>query len=227
MPRLARLTIPGLPHHVTQRGNRRQPVFFHPDDRQTYLRLLLEQTRRYRVAILAYCLMDNHVHFIATPQDAQGLARAFGETHRRYTTLINGREGWSGYLWQGRFASFPMEEQHLYAATRYVERNPVEAGMVKCAEDYPWSSARAHMSGTHDPILAPHPLQAAIQDWSAFLQQEAEEFEKTAIAHARTGRPLGDTGFVKQLEQLTGRQLQKQKVGRKPKLVLCPLIREE
>ncbi len=215
MPRLARVTVKDVPHHVTQRGNRRQPVFFRNEDRQVYLRTLLEQRQKYGVDIWAYCLMDNHVHFIAVPHQEGSLARTFGETHRRYTTLVNKREGWTGYLWQGRFASFPLDEAHLFAAIRYVERNPVEAGLVQRAEDFPWSSAKAHVNGIPDPILSHHFLIEQIRDWAAFLRKPQDDFREAFERHSRTGRPFGEREFVVRLERLTGRNLQKQRAGRK------------
>lgn len=139
MARLARIAAPGIPYHVTQRGNRRQPVFFQEDDYRAYLQELWRQSERFGLRIWAYCLMTNHVHLIAVPDHEQSLARGLGETHRRYTRRVNFREGWRGYLWQGRFGSVPLDELHLIAAMRYVERNPVTAGLVSRAEDYPWS----------------------------------------------------------------------------------------
>jgi putative transposase len=217
MPRFARLVIPGLPHHVTQRGNRRQPVFFTEDDRQAYLRALLVQTQQQGVAIWAYCLMTNHIHLVAVPARPDSLARALGEAHRRYTWQVNRRAGWTGYLWQGRFASFPMDAPHAYAAIRYVERNPVEARLVTRAEDYPWSSARAHVRGIPDPLLTPCPLQSEIADWGRFLREPIGEWGRLAEHHSRTGRPLGDTDFLARLEQMTGRRLQKRRAGRRRK----------
>ena len=217
MPRLARVTVKDLPHHVTQRGNRRQPVFFRNEDRQLYLRILLEQRQKYGVDIWAYCLMDNHVHFIAVPHQEDSLARTFGETHRRYTTIVNKREGWTGYLWQGRFASFPLDEAHLLAAIRYVERNPVEAGLVQRAEDFPWSSAKTRVKGIPDSILSQHFLTEQIQNWAEFLRKPQDDFSKTFERHSRTGRPFGAREFVIRLERLTGRNLQKQQAGRKKK----------
>ena len=192
---------------------------YNPDDRQRYLHLLLEQSRRYGVTFWAYCLMDNHVHFIAIPQRSESLARTFGEAHRRYSSVVNRREGWTGYLWQGRFASFPLDPAHSYAAVRYVERNPVKAGLVRRAEDYPWSSARAHVRQTHDPLLAPLPLMETIGDWAAFLQESDEDTAEAMARSSRTGRPFGPTGFVEGLEQFAGRPLRPQRPGRKPKSV--------
>ena len=152
MVRLARITLPEIPYHVTQRGNRRQPVFFRNDDYRMYLRLLREQSERWGLRVWAYCLMTNHVHLLVVPETEQSLIRGLAETHRRYTCYVNFRKGWRGYLWQGRFASGPLDEGHLVAAMRYVERNPVEAGMVQTAMEYPWSSARAHGTGQPDPV---------------------------------------------------------------------------
>ena len=126
----ARIVIPDVPHHVTQRGNRRLPVFFNGDDRRVYLALLAEACAANGTICLAWCLMDNHVHLILVPKTADGLRATLGEAHRRYARRINFREGWRGYLFQGRFASYPMDNAHLMAAVRYVENNPVAAGLV-------------------------------------------------------------------------------------------------
>lgn len=150
MARLARIIVPGIPHHVTQRGNRREPIFFEPGDQEVYRDLLAEQTQKARVAIWAYCLMPNHVHLIAVPADVQGLGRAIGEAHRRYTNFINARGRWTGHLFQSRFASVTMDETHLIAAVRYVSLNPVRARLVARAEHWAWSSARAHLAGRDD-----------------------------------------------------------------------------
>src|SRR5208337_2974495 len=141
MAQLARVVIPGVPHHLTQRGNRRQKVFFGQDDYEAYLELLREWCAERGVEVWAYCLMPNHVHLIVVPQSEEGLRRAIGEAHRRYTRRVNFREDWRGHLWQGRFASFPVDEEHLIAAARYVERNPVRARLARRAWDYRWSSA--------------------------------------------------------------------------------------
>ena len=142
MPRLARAVAPGLPHHVTQRGNRRQKAFFSTDDYLLYLALMSEWCDRYGVDIWAYCLMPNHVHLIAVPPDEKALRWAIGEANRHYARAINQRQGWRGYLWQGRFASVPMDEGHTLAAARYVELNPVRARLADTPEGWAWSSAR-------------------------------------------------------------------------------------
>ncbi len=174
MPRTGRVVIPGIPHHVIQRGSRKQKVFFNSGDHQYYLRLLKENCCNYGLKIWAYCLMDNHIHLIVVPED-QGSFRAIGATHQRYTYMINTREGWKGYLWQGRFKSDPMDERYLFAAVRYVERNPVRAHIVSKAEDYYWSSAKAHVVGAKDDLLQPFFLMDQISDWSAYLLTNEEE----------------------------------------------------
>ena len=130
MPRIARIIAPGIPHHVTQRGNRRMETFFRDEDYQAYLSLMAEWCRKYNVAIWAYCLMPNHVHLIAIPETEEGLRLAVGEAHRRYSAMINRRQKWTGHLWQGRFSSFPMDETYLLAAVKYIEMNPVRARLV-------------------------------------------------------------------------------------------------
>lgn len=216
MSRLARIVIPRVPYHITQRGNRRQPVFFGDYDHQLYLRILSEQAGRHGLKIWAYCLMPNHVHLIVVPNSTSGLAQGIGETHRRYTRYINLREGWTGYLWQGRFASFPLEEDHLYAAVRYVELNPVRAGMVQYAEDYPWSSARAHVDRMKPSLLSDSFLLDTISDWASFLKgPEDPKWLGKVEHHINTGRPLGSESFIEKLELMTGRKLHKEKPGRK------------
>ena len=218
MPRLARVVNAGYPHHVIQRGNRRQKVFFTEQDKTTYLRTLKEQSRKHGVQYWAYCLMDNHVHLIAVPQTPDGLAKAIGETHRRYTCMINARKGWRGYLWQGRFSSFPMDSSYLYCAVRYVENNPVRAGIVRKAEEYPWSSAKAHVTKTKNSILSDFYLTKEIRNWKEYLQEyDSEEKIKIFKKHMMTGRPLGSDSFIKELGEKLERILTKQKPGRRPK----------
>ena len=162
MARLARLVIPGMPHHLTQRGNRRQQTFFNEGDYAAYLELMAEWCREEGVDIWGYCLMPNHTHLIAVPASEQSLRRAVGEAHRRYTRRINFREKWRGYLWQGRFASFVMDEPYLLAAARYVELNPVRARMVEAPADWRWSSVRAHLLGRDDCLVKVGPLLAMV-----------------------------------------------------------------
>jgi len=162
--------------------------------------------------------MDNHVHLIAVPRKSESLAKAIGEIHKKYTWMINIRENWKGNLWQGRFLSYPMDERHLYLAVRYIERNPVRAGIVKKAEDYPWSSAKSHVLRVPDKVLTEFYLNSDIKDWSTYLQgEEKEEDLDTFRKHERTGRPLGDKDFITKIEEMTGRALRKKKGGRPKK----------
>jgi len=216
MPRIARVVIPNCPHHVIQRGNRRLKVFFSDDDKAFYLTLIRRQIEKHGISIWAFCLMDNHVHYAAVPSNKESFARGFGGAHMKYTHIINTREDWKGYLWQGRFITYPLDPAYLYSAVRYIERNPVRAGMVKRAEDYPWSSAYAHTHGEPHPLLTPCPLEKQILDWPAYLGEEDDEEEiKKLVEHEHTGRPLGSPDFVKDLEALTGRVLAPKRRGRK------------
>ncbi len=200
MPRKARLVVPEIPHHVVQRGNRNMLVFFDESDKRLYLRLLKEQSEKHSVQIWAYCLMDNHVHLIAVPSSPSGLAAALANTHWHYSRLINFKKNWRGYLWQGRFFSCPMDEEYLFAAVRYVEQNPVKAGLVQNAEDYPWSSAKAHVKHSKDEILSDCFLTNHITDWSDYLKVASERDHEMIEKHTRTGKPLGSEFFTHQIE---------------------------
>ncbi len=202
MPRVARIVIPGIPYHIAQRGNRRQKVFFSDEDRALYLRLLCRWSHQAGLVIWSYCLMDNHVHHVGLPKKETSLAKAIGETHKAYTRAINAREGWTGFLWQGRFSSYPMDGPYLYRAMRYDELNPVRAGIVEDAIDFAWSSARAHVLGEEDPLLAGNPLRMSGREWAAYLEEGLAESETTMFRdHLRTGRPLGDEDFLLKLEE--------------------------
>jgi putative transposase len=216
MARLARLVMPGLPHHITQRGNRRQQTFFTDNDYRTYISLMAGSCREQAVEVWAYCLMPNHVHLIAVPDSEGGLRAAIGEAHRRYTKLINSRLEWTGYLWQGRFASCVMDQAHLLAAARYIELNPVRSGLVKTPEAYPWSSAKAHLTGQKDGLVKATTLLGLVDDWPTFLSDELSEKQLLDLrGHQRTGRPLGSEDFVTELELKSGRPLRKKKRGPK------------
>ena len=219
MARIARVVAPGIPHHVTQRGNRRQQTFFNDEDYQAYLQLMSQWCAKYKVRIWAYCLMPNHVHLIAVPETKEGLNLAIGEAHRRYTRRINFREGWRGHLWQGRFSSFILDENHLLACVRYIELNPVRAGIVKTPESWRWSSARAHVKRIDDILVQTKPLLSMINSsWRKFISSDARESEMALFRkHERTGRPIGDDTFIERLERLLDRKLKPQKPGPKPK----------
>jgi putative transposase len=215
MARIARVVAVGYPHHVIQRGNRRQKVFFKDTDRLLYLKLLKEQGELYGLEYWAYCLMDNHVHLVAVPSRADSF-QAFAKANWHYTKSINENHGWRGYLWQGRFLSYPMDEGYNFLGIRYVERNPVRARIVKRAEDYPWSSARSHVIGKKDLLVSRCYLQDVIKDWSDYLSMEDEKVKELRKSIG-TGRPLGTEVFLKILEEKIGRVLIKQKPGPKPK----------
>ena len=223
MARLARIVVPDVPHHVTQRGNRRLDVFFGEDDYAAYVDLVSQACKAEDVTCLAWCLMPNHVHLILVPRSADGLRAALGEAHRRYSRRINLAHGWTGYLWQGRFASYPMDAPHVMTAIRYVELNPVRAGLAVSAEAWPWSSARAHVTGAPDGLTDLAAMAGVHRNWRAMLRRGLEaggmdEDETAAIErHVRTGRPLGDDAFVERLEAATGRPLKRRKPGPKPK----------
>ncbi len=207
MARIARVIAPGLPHHVTQRGNRRQTTFFCDEDFQIYIDLMAHWCAKYHVDIWAWCLMPNHVHLIAVPTDEAGLARAIGEAHRRYTRHINFRHDWRGHLWQERFASFPMDEAYLLAAARYIEMNPVAANLVSDLGQYPWSSAKAHLNDLDDGLVNRAPLLDLVSDWQSFLKLSNEEELEILHKHEKTGRPLGNLSFVESIEVLLARTL--------------------
>jgi len=162
MPRVARTVFADLPHHITQRGNRRETVFFNDEDRICYLSWLKEYSDKHNIEILAYCLMTNHVHLVVVPFTEESLQRVLRPLHMRYAQRINREHGWDGHLWQGRFFSCPLDEIYMWAAVRYVERNPVRAGLVRRAEDYDWSSAAGHCSLKEDSPRG-HPLASPCQ----------------------------------------------------------------
>lgn len=209
MPRHARIVPPGCPMHVTQRGNRRAPIFVGSGTQRRYLHLLQAETERFGVDVWAYCLMPNHVHLIVVAHDSQALSKAMHRAHGQYAQWLNSRQGWSGHLWSCRFFSTPMDDAHLWAAVRYVECNPVRAGLVERAEDYAWSSARAHIMRFVDPLLAPNrPFPGYVRNWREFLAAEADgAFEARIREHTSAGLPTGDAEFVARLEQDSGRKL--------------------
>ncbi len=216
MARIARVVLPDYPHHVTQRGNRRQRVFFSDEDYQTYLALMASACRMAWTEVWAYCLMPNHVHLILVPSHGDGLRAALGEAHRRYTRRINFREGWRGHLWQERFHSFAMDETHLLAAVRYVELNPVRAGLVQRAEDWPWSSVSAHLAGADDALVRVAPMLQRVVRWRSYLETDESTKKTDAIRlHTRTGRPLGGESFIGVAERIAGRVVRARRPGRK------------
>jgi len=216
MTRLARMVISGLPHHVTQRGNRREAIFFEDGDREVYRDLLAEQARKTGIEVWAYCLMPNHVHLILKPEQPESLGRAVGEAHRRYTNFINARGRWTGHLFQSRFASVAMDQSHLLAAVCYVSLNPVRARLVGRAEDWPWSSVRAHLAGNDDGLVSVRPVLDLIPRFAELLIGDRDEAFAELRQAEGSGRPLGTAEFVIGLERLLGRPVARRAPGRKP-----------
>jgi REP-associated tyrosine transposase len=216
MARMARVVVPHYPHHVTQRGNRRQKTFFSDADYRVYLKLLAEARVESGVDIWAYCLMPNHVHIVAVPEHKGGLAHLFHTAHRQYSKMINFREGWRGHLWQERFHSFVMDELHLMTAVRYVELNPVAAALSREPQGWPWSSVHAHLLGKDNSVVTVGPMLRRVSDWSSYLSTEDDAGAWDTIRlHSRTGRPAGPKSFLEHLESITGRRLAKTAPGPK------------
>lgn len=214
MARLARAVFPGLPHHVTQRGNGRAQTFFDESDYAAYRELLREHCAAANVAVWAWCLMPNHVHLILVPDDSDGLRRALSRVHRTYAGLINARLRRSGHFWQGRFGCVAMDEPHLLAAFRYVALNPVRAGLVGRARDWRWSSASAQLGLGGDGITAVDATRERIADFSALLAEAENEEATMRLRRAETiGRPVGSADFVERLESGYDRRLRPAKRG--------------
>ncbi len=219
MARLARVVIPGIPHHVTQRGNGRARTFFCEEDYALYRDLLAEHCRKADVEVWAWCLMPNHVHLILVPSDADGLRRALAAVHRRYAGIIHARRRRSGHFWQGRFGTVAMDEAHLAAALRYVSLNPVRARLVARAREWRWSSTRAHLTGKDDGITVRAPIRDRFPDFAGLLATEsgADAFARLRAAES-VGRPLGNDDFLGWIERATGRRLAPRKRGPKPRM---------
>jgi putative transposase len=214
MARIARMVVPGLPHHVTQRGARRQRTFFSDADYGHYLDLLGNFLLKTDTSMWAYCLMPNHVHLVLVPSHADGLRALLGEVHRRYTRAINLREGWRGHLWQERFYSAVLDERHTIAAVHYVEHNPVVAGLCDVPAQWPWSSAFARAAGDCSKgIILKSPLWV-VNAYHAFPPHQLVAEQDNLRRHTRTGRPLGPPEFLEGIERKTGISLARGKPGR-------------
>lgn len=220
MPRISRIVAVNYPHHITQRGVRSMNIFNNDNDKNQYLQFIKEETEKSEIEIIAWCVMTNHVHFIAVPQTETSFARGFGEAHKRYTRMKNFRDNVRGYLFQGRFGSCVLDERHLLAAVRYVENNPVAAGIVKHAREYEWSSARYHVGDIRKDVLVNSKnLYGLVKDWRKYLDEKIEGNDDVHNIRksTKTGRPVGDYDFVKKIEKLTGRSLRRKKPGPKKK----------
>ena len=224
MPRIARIIAAGYPHHITQRGNNRATVFFDDEDRQTYLNLLSRYANRYHISIWAYCLMGNHIHLLAVPETEIALSRGIGLTNLMYTQHLNRKLKQSGRIWQNRFSSCVVEnDQYLWSVARYIERNPLKVALARSAELYRWSSAKAHIIGTNDPLLDATPWLSpqARSAYAEFVRDEDKETDNAIRRATRTGRPYGTDQFIDQLELRLNQPLRPKKPGRPQKTGKC------
>jgi putative transposase len=229
MGRRARVVLPGCAHHVTQRGNHQQDVFFCDTDRRMYIALLRDHARKAGLRVLAYCLMMNHVHIVAVPEHLGSLARGLGRVHNDYSRWLQIRQRRTGHLWQNRFFSCALDEPHLAQTLRYVELNPVRAKLVSDPYDWEWSSARARIDGTDaKQVIAAADLGPYVgADGRRVLEQgwKSTEFELRLREATRVGRPVGDEAFLCGAEQQMGHSLRPLKRGRKPRV--CPTADRE
>ena len=216
MARMARLVAPGYPHHAIQRGNRRQTTFFNESDYRRYFELLVESKARSGIEILAYCFMPNHVHLVVVPEHDDSLRQFFSESHRQYTRRINSRFNWRGHLWQERFHSFVMSENHLLMAVRYIEQNPVRARLCEAPDQWRWSSVHAHLRRQDDDLVSVSPMLDRIANWTTYLQTEHSTEAEIIRTYTKTGRPSDEESFLNRLELLTGRDLHRKRMGRPP-----------
>jgi putative transposase len=207
-------------HHVTQRGNARQVILANDADCIAYLELLRQHCELYRLSLLGYCFMSNHVHLIAVPDTAEALAQTLKHTHGRYASYWNASQSSTGHVWQGRFYSCPLDESHLWVALRYTELNPVRAGLVPAAEQWKWSSAAAHCGAASDPMLKMERWRKrwTVAEWGKYLSAGESQTDRTALRQCtHTVRPLGRADFVAALEKSTRRRLTPRKGGRPKK----------
>ena len=227
MPRTARTVFAGIPHHVTQRGNRKENVFFDNLDRLHYLTWLAEYCLRNQVEVLAYCLMTNHVHLVMVPATPEGLHLALKPLHMRYAQYMNKKKDWNGHLWQGRYFSSPLDDEYTWSAIRYVEQNPVRAGMVDRAENYQWSSAAAHCGLRADEVLTSDITWRRkfklMGEWSVWINSGAcPEGDQCLRTYVEKGLPCGSPLFVNSLEKIAGRSLSFRPQGREKKKGTLP-----
>lgn len=207
MGRRARSIIPGVPYHVTQRGNFREPVFVDDEDRWVYLRLVLRYGAMFAVRIHAYCLMLNHIHFLLEAAERLGIAQFMRSVQKKYSDHLNERLGRRGHTWQDRFFSAALDDEYYWKAMRYVERNPVRAGIVERAELYPWSSAAGHCGLVHDPIIC-EPRSSGIENWDSWLANSEDPDLLTALRRAtKTGRAVGAEAFLSYVSEMTGQRM--------------------
>jgi putative transposase len=218
MPRIARAVAVGCGHHITQRGNNRQDIFFVDDDRKVYLELLKGQCEKYALEIISYCLMSNHIHLVAIPHKEDSLANAVGRTAFRYTQYINRMHRRSGHLWQGRFYSCALDERGLLLTTKYVELNPIRAKICRAPWKYQWSSAAAHTDQTAESEILNLTKWYDMISARQWRKELADGLDEKAVQRIRlsthTGRPLGTDSFISKVERLLGRRVRPLPIGR-------------
>jgi len=217
MVRRARIVVPGLPHHITQRGNNKQDVFFTEEDRSYYLKLLQEKSEQYGFLVQGYCLMTNHVHIIGTPKTKQSLSKTIGRTNYQYTQYINKLHNRSGHLWQSRYYSCILDENHNKEALRYVELNPVKTAITKTPWEYQWSSCKAHIGEVETTLLemSNFKTEEEFKNWKLYLleKQNLKKLKQIKL-HLQTGRPLGTDSFLSKLEAKLNMRLRPLPIGR-------------
>ena len=224
MARLPRLTLPGYPHHVIQRGNNRQAIFAKTADYQRLLDLLDDNARQFDVAIHAYVLMSNHFHLLVTPQSSDGLPQMMQAVGRRYVRYFNDSQQRSGTLWEGRYRSTLIQtDRYLLACMAYIDLNPVRAGLVVQAADYPWTSHGHYIGRQMDKLITPHPLVWALGNtpfareaaYAELVQAGINPVHQSALTQATlSGWALGEPDFVADLQKRTQRRVAKGQVGR-------------
>lgn len=221
MSRIPRILVPGVPYHITQRGNARQQVFFEDRDYLLYLDLLKTHCPKERLPVWAYCLMPNHVHLIVVPENPDSMPKAMARIHAEFARYFNICHRSCGHVWQARYHSTPLDEPHLWRAMSYVERNPVRAHLATHAEQYPWSSTQLRITAPPATWIDLTPWQQRY-DWPRWQQALRTSIDEEAFAQrlqeaSRRGRPLGDPPFLDHLETTSNRRLRPQKVGRRKK----------
>jgi putative transposase len=222
MPRIARIVIPNYPHHITQRGNYKQRVFTEKDDYRFYLKWLNKYSKKYSLKVLSYCLMPNHVHIAAIPGNEDSLAKTFNTSHMVYAHYFNNKNQITGHLWQGRFFSCVLDDSHLHSVIRYIENNPVRAGIVENPWEWQWSSAKQHALKEKDNLLTLTEIETFMDtgNWKDYLaQEEKEEVENNIRKNTLNGRPLGRDSFISKLEDSLGKRLRALPLGRPRKEV--------
>ncbi|MGH9339242.1 MAG: transposase [Acidobacteriota bacterium] len=225
MPRRPRILLPGFPHHVTHRGNRKTSIYIEAEDRRVYLEMLQKYCECYRTRIYSYCLMTNHIHLVAVPETRTSLSRCMHDLHGHYAQLFNHKYRVTGHLWEERFYACVLDADHLWNAVRYVEQNPIRSRMIEIAEDYPWSSAAAHCGLKEDKVLdKSFPPNGLISNWSNWLSSDLPVNDTEQIRNAtRRGIPCGSKSFLTELESMLKIPLLPRKRGRTLSTLMQPL----